>query len=61
MTESGFLTSGARMAFTKFKQAFIKALVLHHFDLDHYIRVEMDVSGYTIGGVFSRMILDDSS
>ena len=52
-TESGFLTSGARKAFTKLRQAFIKAPILHHFDSEHHIRVETDASGYAIGGVFS--------
>ena len=58
-TELGFLTSKARIAFTKLKQAFIKAPILHHFDPEHYIRVETDASGYTIGGVFSQLILND--
>ena len=60
-TELGFLPSGARKAFTKLKQAFIKALILHYFDLERHIWVEMDASGYAIGGVFSQLTSDDSS
>ena len=41
-TESGFLTSRARRAFIKFKQAFIKALILYHFDPERHIWVEID-------------------
>ena len=52
-TELGFFTSGARKAFTKFRQAFIKALILYHFDPERHIRVETDASGYAIGRVFS--------
>ena len=58
-TESGFLTSGARKAFTKLRQAFIKAPILYHFDSERYIRVETDASSYTIGGVFSQLTSDN--
>ena len=57
--ELGFLTSGARMAFTKLKQVFIKAPILHYFDLEHYIWVEIDASGYAIGGILSKLTLDN--
>ena len=52
-TESGFLTPGAKKAFTKLRQAFIKAPILHHFDPEHHIRVKTDASGYTIGEILS--------
>ena len=58
-TESGFLISGARKAFTELRQAFIKTPILHHFDPERHIRVETDVSGYAIGGVFSQLTSDD--
>ena len=50
---SDFLTSKAKLAFIKLRQAFIKAPILHHFNLERYIRIETDVSDYAIGGVFS--------
>ena len=59
-TKSGFFTSGARKAFTKLRQAFIKALILHHFDPKCHIRVETDVSGYTIDGILSQLTSDNS-
>ena len=48
-----FLTLKVRLAFIKLKQAFIKALILHYFDLEHHIRIEIDVSGYVIGRIFN--------
>ena len=58
-TESGFLTSEARKTFTKLRQAFIRAPILHHFNSKRHIRIETDTSGYAIGGVFSQLTLDD--
>ena len=58
-TESGFLTPGARKAFIKLRQAFIKVPILHHFDLERHIRVETNASGYAIGGVLSQLTSDN--
>ena len=54
-----FLTPGAKLAFTKLRQAFLKAPILHHFDPECHIRIELDVSGYAIGEVFSQLTSDD--
>ena len=54
-----FSTPEAKLAFTKLRQAFIKAPILYYFDLERHIRVETDASGYTIGGVLSQLTLDD--
>ena len=32
-----FFISGAWLAFTKLRQAFVKALILYHFDPEHHI------------------------
>lgn len=40
---------------------FVKALIFYHFILEHHIQIEIDVSGYSIGRVFSPLILDDLS
>lgn len=48
-----FLTPEARLAFTKLRQAFTEAPILHHFDPERYICFETDASGYAIGGVRS--------
>ena len=45
--------------FTELRQAFLKAPILHHFDPEHHIWIETDVSGYAIGGVLNQLTLDD--
>ena len=57
---SDFLTPGAKLAFTKLRQAFLKAPILHHFDPERHIRIETDASDYAIGGVLSQLTSDDS-
>ena len=59
LSKSDFFTLGARLAFTKLRQAFVKAPILHHFDLEHYIRIETDASGYAIDGILSQLTLND--
>ena len=56
---SEFFTPRARLAFTKFRQAFVKALIFYHFDPKCYIRVETDASSYIIGRVLSQLTLDN--
>ena len=55
-----FLTPGAKLAFTKLRQAFFKALILHHFDPKCHIWIETDALGYAIGEVLSQLISDNS-
>ena len=59
MVGSDFFTPGAKLAFTKLRQVFLKAPILHQFDLERHIRIEMDVSGYAIGEVLSQLTSDD--
>ena len=56
--EPNFLTSDAKKAFNHLRLAFIKALILRHFDPESHIRIETDASGYAIGGVLSQLNLD---
>ena len=35
-----FLIPGAKLVFTKLRQAFFKALILYHFNPEHHIRIE---------------------
>ena len=56
---SNFLTLRARLAFTKLRQAFVKAPILYHFDSEDYIRVKTNVSGYAIGGVLNQLTLNN--
>ena len=55
-----FFILGAKLAFAELRQAFVKALILYHFDPEYHIRIETDVSRYAIGGVLIWLILDDS-
>ena len=54
-----FLTPRAKLAFTELKQAFVKAPIFHHFDLERHIRIKTDASSYAIGGVLSQLTSDD--
>ena len=54
-----FFTTGARLIFTKLKQEFIKALILHHFDRKRHIRIETDILGHAISGILTQVTLHD--
>ena len=56
-----FLTTNARRAFTKLRQAFVEAPILNHFDLEHHIQIEIDALGYAINRILSQLTLDDLS
>ena len=56
--ESNFLISNAKKAFNHLWLAFIKALILWYFDLESYIRIEIDVSSYAIDKVLSQLNLN---
>ena len=47
---TGFLTPGAKRAFTQLKEVFTEAPILRHFDPECLIQIETDASGYAIGG-----------
>ena len=55
LEEYKFLTSNAREAFNRLRQAFTKAPILRHFDPECYIRIKTDVLGYAIGEVLSQL------
>ena len=60
MVGSDILTPGAKLAFTKLRQAFVKAPILHHIDLEWHIRIKMDAQGYVISKVLSQLTSYDS-
>ncbi len=55
-----FLTSKAGKVFTKLRQVFVEAPILNHFDLERYIRIEMDISRYAIGEILGQLTSDNS-
>ena len=56
---SDFSTSGARLAFTKLRQVFVKALILHYFDLERHIQSKTDVLGYAISEILNQLTLNN--
>ena len=58
MEKPNFLTLNAKKPFNHLRLAFIKALILRHFDLESHIRIETNVSGHAIGGVSSQFNLN---
>ena len=54
-----FFTFETRKAFTKLRQAFIKAPILNHFNLEYHIRIEMDIFDNRISEIFSLLNLDN--
>ena len=58
LEEPKFLTSNAREAFNRLRQAFTKAPILRHFDPECHIRIETDALGYAIGRVPSQLTLN---
>ena len=56
---SDFLIPGAKLAFIKLRQAFLKAPILHHFNPKRHIWIETDAPDYAIGGVLSQLTSDD--
>ena len=52
---AGFFTFAAKLTFIQLRQAFIKAPILYHFDLESHIGLEIDILGYAIGSVLSKL------
>ena len=58
-SRAGYLTSKARLTFTYLRQAFTKAAILRHFDLECHIRIKTNVLSYAISRVLSQLTLDN--
>ena len=54
----GYLILEAKKAFTQWRKAFTEAPIFQHFDLECHIRIEINASGYAIGGVLSQLSSD---
>ena len=53
--EPNFSTPNAKKTFSYLRLAFIKASIFWNFDLESYIWIETNVSGYSIGEVLSQL------
>ncbi len=47
------------MVFTKLRQAFVRTLILNHFDLERHIKIQMDIPSYAIDRILSQLTSDD--
>ena len=56
-----FFIFRAKLVFTKLRQAFVKAPIIHHFNLKHHIQIKIDESGYIINRILNEQVLDDLS
>lgn len=56
-----FITPGARLAFIKLRQVFIKVPTLYHFDLKFHIQTKTDLSDYAIDKVLDKLSTDNLS
>ena len=52
---SSFLTPEAKLAFSRIRQAFTEAPILHHYDPERYIQIKTDASGYAINSILSQL------
>lgn len=48
-----FFNSKASLAFTQLRKAFIKALILHYFNLKLYMQIKTNIAGYIIDKILS--------
>ena len=53
-----FFTPNARTTFKHLRLACTKAPILQYFDLEYYIRIKTDASGYAIGGMLSQLTFE---
>ena len=53
-----FLTSGTKKIFKQLKEVITKVLIFWHFNLEYHIQIEINTSGYAIGGVLTQLISD---
>lgn len=51
--ELGFLIPKPRLIFTELRQAFVKAPIIHYFDLKCHIGIKTNKSSHVIGGVLT--------
>ena len=55
-TGAGYFIFGTKKAFNFF---FTPAFILHYFELERYIRIEIKASSNIIGGILSWLTLND--
>ena len=61
ISKPNFLTPNAKKALNYLWLAFIKALILQHFDLESHILIETNASSYAIDIVLSQFNVDSDA
>ena len=56
---TGYLTSKARLMFSKLRKMFTKAPILQHFDLECHIQIKTNASGYAISRVLNQLTFNN--
>ena len=59
--ELNFLIPNAKKVFNHLQLAFIKALILLHFDLESYIQIKINILGYSIDRMLSQLNLNSDA
>ena len=59
LTKANYLISGAKKTFNLLRHAFIQMLIVQYFDLEWYIWIETNMSGYAIGEVICQLTLEN--
>ena len=54
--KTSFFIPETRLAFIQLRQAFVKASILHYFNLECHIQIETDTLGYAIANVLSQLL-----
>lgn len=57
-SETDFFTPKAKKIFTHLQKTFIIVLILYYFNLQYYIWIKMDTSGFAISRVLKQLTLD---
>lgn len=60
-SETGFFTLKAKLALTKLKQTFGKALILYYFNQKYHIWIKNDASDYIIYRILTQLTLNNLS
>ena len=56
---AGYLISDVKKALNFLRQVFIQVFIPQHFNPKRHIRIGINASSYTIGGIFSQLTLDN--
>lgn len=56
--KTGYLNSNTKKSFTPLRQVFTQPPIFLYFDLEEYILIEINTSGYAINKILNQFTLD---